>query len=382
MRLIGAGVPDRQDLLAGSAILLFSTSLSMAMVLIPLVAAASGYSLAAVGFLVATAAVTQIFARMGMGPLMDRVPTKFFLILALSLMLVSCLLLGLSDELWIFVLSQLLQGAARAYFFTGSQIHVVRGRRPAVSALSMMHVNNGTGLLIGPVLSGFIGNSSLQVALFIAGGIAAAAMPAAIMLTRHDPFVRRKPTAGQRERPVWLQPGVVAAGWMGISAGTWRSITVSYLPLVLTDAGHSILVIGILASLANLAALLGSSIAQRVRQMGVRASAVLSTLLAIVGISVVSFVASSLWLVGAFLFISGIGGGLLQTLGATLASEAVSPEDQGRSIAAAGTYRAMAMFVVPMGIGALVLVLPTVALATAMVATVVGLPAALIRRGW
>ncbi|WP_104129640.1 MFS transporter [Cryobacterium sp. N21] len=379
MRLRGAGGPDQQDLLAGTTIFLFSTSLSMAMVLVPLVAAASGYSLAAVGFLVATAAVTQIIARMGMGPLMDRVPTKFFLILALGVILASCLLLGLSDELWVFVLSQLLQGVARAYFFTGSQMHVVRGKRSAVSALSLMNVTNGTGQLIGPVLAGVIGGGSLQTALLIAAGIAAAAMPAAMTLTRYDPFARGKPTAGERERPVWLQPGVVAAGWMGVSAGTWRSITISYLPLVLTDAGHSIPVVGILSSLANLAALLGSSIAHPVRQRGVRASAVLSTLLAIGGITAVSFVASSLWLVGLFLFISGVGGGLLQTLGPTLASEAVGPEDQGRSIAAAGTYRAVAMFVVPMGIGALVLVLPTVALATAMVATVVGLPAALIR---
>jgi MFS family permease len=380
MRLKRAGGLDREDVLSQAVILMFSVSLGMATVLIPLVAAAAGYSLTAVGFLVATSGVTQLLARMGMGVLMDRLATRTFVLAALILLLVSCVMLGLSDALVVFVISQLLQGAARAYFFTGAQTHVLRGSRRAVSALARMNVMNGVGLLIGPILAGVIGDVSLQGALLVAAGIAAVAIPVSLVLARHAPFARLV-VDGDPTRPVWLRPGVTAAGWMGVSAGAWRGILNSYMPVLLTAAGHSIPVVGALTTVANLAALCGSSIAGIVYRMGIRALIVFATGLAIGGIAVVTFTTGSLWLAAVYLFVSGIGAGLLQTLGPTLATESVGLEDRGRSLAAVGTYRAASLLLVPMGIGALVLVLPSAALATAVVAVVVGLPTVLVRPG-
>ena len=380
MRLKRTGGLDREDALSQAMILLFSVSLGMATVLIPLVAAAAGYSLTAVGFLVATSGVTQLLARMGMGVLLDRFATRTFVLAALILLLVSCVMLGLSDALVVFVISQLLQGAARAYFFTGAQTHVIRGSRRAVSALARMNVMNGVGLLIGPILAGVIGDVSLQGALLVAAGIAAVAIPVSLVLARHAPFARPI-VDGDPTRPVWLMPGVTAAGWMGVSAGAWRGILNSYMPVLLTAAGHSIPVVGALTTVANLAALCGSSIAGIVYRMGIRALIVLATGLAIGGIAVVTFTMDSLWLAAVFLFVSGIGAGLLQTLGPTLATESVGQEDRGRSLAAVGTYRAASLLLVPMGIGALVLVLPSAALATAVVAVVVGLPTVFVRPG-
>lgn len=380
MRLTRAGGLDREDVLSQVMILLFSVSLGMAAVLVPLVAAAAGYSLTAVGFLVATSAVTQLLARMGMGVLLDRFATRTFVLAALILLLVSCAMLGLSDALAVFVISQLLQGAARAYFFTGAQTHVIRGARPAVSALALTSVMNGVGLLIGPMLAGVIGGVSLQGALLVAAGIAAVAIPVSLALARYAPFARPV-VEDSPPRPVWRRPGVTAAGWMGVSAGAWRGILNSYMPVLLTAAGHSIPLAGALTTVANLAALCGSSIAGLVYRMGMKALIVLATGLAIGGLVVVTCTLDSLWLAAVFLFVSGVGAGLLQTLGPTLATESVGPEDRGRSIAAAGTYRAASLLLVPMSIGALVLVLPSAALATAVVAVAVGLPTVFVRPG-
>jgi MFS family permease len=290
-------------------------------------------------------------------------------------MAVSCVILGVTDELWAFLVSLLLQGAARAYFFTGMQTHVVRATRPAVSALAVMNVTNGIGLLVGPLLAGIIGASSLSLALFIAAGIAGSAVLSCAFLIRYEPFAKPRTVPAERTVPVWLRPGVTTAGWMGATAGAWRGILNSYLPVLLTAAGHSIPVAGAMMTLANLAALAGSAVAGPVRRAGVRVSAALGTVLAVAGIASMAFLTPHLVLAGVFLFISGVGAGILQTLGPALATEAVGLEERGRAIASIGTYRAVSLLVTPMGIGALIFIGPSAALATAIVAVAVGIPA-------
>ncbi|MDR7357895.1 MFS transporter [Paeniglutamicibacter sulfureus] len=376
-----APTPRREDILSQTTILLFSVTLGMATVVVPLVATAAGYQLGAVGFLVGVSAITQIIARAGMGALMDRFSTRTFVLVALILLASSCVILGVTDELWAFVASQLLQGAARAYFFTGMQTHVIRASRPAVSALAIMNVTNGVGLLIGPLLAGIIGASSLSFALFIAAGIAGPGVLSCAFLIRYEPFAKPRTETAEKAVPMWRRDGVTTAGWMGATAGGWRGILNSYLPVLLTEAGHSIPVVGAMMTLANLAALAGSAVARPVRRTGVRLSAVLGAALAVGGVALMAFMTPHLVLAGAFLFISGVGAGILQTLGPALATEAVGLEERGRAIASVGTFRAISLLVTPMGIGALIFLVPSAAVATAIVAVAVGIPAMATRDG-
>lgn len=364
-----------EDVLSESTILLFSVSLGMATVLVPLVASAAGYSLGAVGFLIGVSAITQIIARAGMGALMERFRTRSFILVSLSLLSASCLLLAVTHALWAFVISQLLQGAARAYFFTGTQTHVIRGTRPAVSALTIMNVTNGVGLLVGPVVAGFIGAASLQLGLAVAGAVAGVAIPLCVFLSAYEPFEKADAQSSASTIPIWRRPGVAASGWMGAAAGAWRGILNSYLPVLVTAAGHSIPVAGVMTTIANLAALGGSAAAPLVRRVGARASAIAGTVLATAGVAVMVYLLSDLIWAGVFLVISGVGAGILQTLGPALGSEAVGPEERGRAIAMIGTFRAVSLLVTPMGIGALVFVLPSAAIATSVVAVAAALPA-------
>jgi MFS family permease len=374
-----APTPKMQDVLAQSTIFLFSVALGMATLVIPLVATAAGYPLGAIGLLIGLSAITQIIARAGMGSLMDRFSTRTFILLALILLAASCGILGVSDDLWAFVVSQLLQGAARAYFFTGAQTHVVRSTRPAVSSLALMNVTNGIGLLVGPLLAGFIGASSLTLTLFIAGGMSAAAIPACACLVRYEPFTRPPSAPGVVSVAIWRRPGVLTAAWMSAAAGSWRGIMNSYLPLLLSEAGHTVPVVGAMTTLANFAALAGSVLARGARRAGMRRASVLGTVLALGGIAAMVLLLPNLVLAGAFLFISGVGSGILQTLGPALAAEAVGPEERGRSIASIGTFRAFSLLVTPMSIGALIFVLPSAAVATAIVAIAVGIPVMVLR---
>lgn len=372
--------PRNEGVFAQTTIFLFSVALGMATVVVPLVATASGYALGAVGFLVATSAVTQIAARAGMGVLMDRFRTRTFILASLLLLAASCVVLAVSQDFWAFIVSQLLQGAARAYFFTGTQTHVVRGSRPAVAALARMNITNGVGLLIGPLIAGLVGAWSLTAALWIAAAISGVAVFAGAFLIPYEPFTKPRPEPGITTRPVWQRPGVVTAGWMGATAGGWRGILNSYLAVIITEAGHSIPVAGAMMTLANLAALVGSSLATRLRRLGIGTSTLLGTVLAAGGTAAMALLVPHLAIACVFLVLSGFGGGILQTLGPALAAESVGSEERGRSIASVGTFRAISLLVTPMGIGALVFVLPSPAIATAIVAVALSVPAILTRR--
>ncbi|MGJ9372547.1 MFS transporter [Nesterenkonia sp. CF4.4] len=376
-----APTPRREDILSQTTAFLFSVALGMATVAVPLVATAAGYQLAAVGFLVGASAIAQIVVRAGMGAMMDRFSTRTFILAALILLAASCVLLGVSSELWAFVVSQLLQGAARAYFFTGMQTHVVRASRPAVSALAIMNVTNGVGLLIGPLIAGIIGAFSLTLVLFIAAGVAVPALLSCAFLIRYEPFSKPRREPSEKAVPMWRRDGVTMAGWMGATAGAWRGILNSYVPVLLTEAGHSIPLVGATTTLANLAALVGSSIAKPAHRLGVKLSGALGAGFAVVGLAFMALLAPQLLWAGVFLFISGVGAGVLQTLGPALATDAVGLEERGRAIASVGTFRAISLLITPMSIGALIFVVPSAAVATATVAVLVGIPAMAMRGG-
>ncbi len=373
--------PRNEDFAAPTTIFLFSMALGMATVIVPLLATASGYSLGAVGFLISTSAVTQIAARAGMGVLMDRFRTRTFILWSLVLLAASCVVLGFSQAFWAFIVSQLLQGAARAYFFTGTQTHVVRGTRTAVAALARMNIMNGVGLLVGPLVAGFIGDWSLTAALYIAAAVSGVALVTCSFLIPYEPFTKAAPEPGSAASPVWRRPGVVAAGWMGATAGGWRGILNSYLPVLIVEAGHSIPLAGAMMTLANLAALVGSAVATPFRKLGIGMSTLLATLLAAGGTAGMALLAPHIAVACCFLVLSGLGGGILQTLGPALAAESVGPHERGRSIAMIGTFRAVSLLVTPMGIGALVFVLPSAAAATAVVAVALSIPALMSRPG-
>lgn len=363
--------------------LAFATGQAMAAVIVPLLAVQAGHAIEAVGLLVAVSAVSQTAARLGMGTMMSRIPTKHFLIAATVLLAVSCLVLGLSAELWAFVVAQLLQGAARAYFWTGAQTHVVRASESAVRALSRLNVMQGVGQLIGPALAGVIGAWSLQASLFAAAALAAFAIAPSIALLRFPPFASRKKkgSAGGDPRRIWRRPGVSTAASMTAVGGAWRGILNSYLPVILTAAGYSVPVAGALVALTNLASLGGSALSRSVSRLGARASNAIGTTSAGLGLAFASLFPAPLPVVIVALAISGCGAGILQTVGPALAADSVPADDRGRAIASIGTFRSVSLLLSPLATSALVLLLPSAAVASTVAGMLISSPAlAALRR--
>ncbi|GAB3726594.1 MFS transporter [Nocardiopsis oceani] len=131
------GSPDSSadGVAAGVTVALFSLSLGISGIAVPLLMIRAGYAVAEIGIVVAAAAVAQVLARMSLGALMRRLPDKVFVVASGVFMSVSCLLLTVSSFWAVLVVSQLLQGVARAFFWTGSQTHAVRMADSAVGAV-------------------------------------------------------------------------------------------------------------------------------------------------------------------------------------------------------------------------------------------------------
>jgi MFS family permease len=364
--------------LAASALggLTFSMALGMASVALPLLALHTGYSKSAVGLLTAASAVSQMGVRMVLGLVMRRYPDWVLVFGAGGLLAISCALVAWSAAVVPFVVCELFQGAARGCFWTGSQTHVVRGKGSSVGRLAVVNFVASIGQLIGPVVAGVLAVRSITPALVIAALIALVCMLPPLALDRLPPF---SPPVDRPRGRIWRRPGVDAGCWASLTAGAWRGLVSSYIPVALERAAQPVPVIGVLVSVANGANIAGAALVARVRGRTLVRAVTASMLAAGIGSGLVALLAGSAPLAAVLLAASGLGAGALQTLGPALASDVVHPEERGDAIAAAGTFRAAALFASPLAVAGL---LSAIALTPAMLVTglLITLPALTTRR--
>lgn len=354
---------------------MFSCALGIASVALPLLALRAGYSPAQVGVFTALSAIAQVATRLVLGAAMRLVGDWVLVVGAGFCLGVSNGLVAISAAIVPFVAGELLQGVARACFWTGSQTHVVRGRGRSIGALATINFVAGIGLLVGPVVAGVIIDSSVRTALVIGAAVAGAAMVPALMLDRLPAF------SPPPERPlgrIWRRAGVDVGCWAGVNAGAWRGLLSSFVPVALDAARHSASTIGTLVSVANGASLLGSVLVARVRGPWIRRSYVLGMLGAGGATGLVVLAAGSWWLAAVLLAISGLGAGALQTVGPAIATDAVHPQERGEAIAAAGAFRAAALFGAPLAVAGAVAVLP-LAIAMGAAGALIAASAAIVR---
>ncbi|MBD0423651.1 MFS transporter [Streptomyces sp. NPDC052309] len=356
---------------------LFSVSLGMVSVAAPVIAVQAGISTAAIGLLVALSGVSQIATRLCMGPLLRRFPDKLFVAFASGALAVSCALLVRETAMWAFAVSQLLQGLARALFWTGTQTHAIRAWPTSVGGLTVINIANGVGALVGPVLAGALAVRSLSLSLVVATVMGVLGLVSAALLRSFRPFRSAPQEKGNGRRRLWLRPGVGAACAMTAGGGAWKGLMNSYVPVVLSHAGHAAPAVGALVTGANLAGLMGSAVSKRVQAAGLRPAMLLGLVPAGVGIGLTGLFPGSIVVATAMLFAAGLGAGVLQTVGPALAADSVGPEERGDAIATIGTFRAATLLAAPLGAGALVLVMSAgAALATA--GALMSLPAVLV----
>lgn len=355
---------------------MFSFAFGLTSVALPLLAISVGYSGVEIGVLTAVAALSQMATRLVLGPLMRIFPDWILIVSAGALLAGSNIVVAVSASIVPFVIAELLQGVARACFWTGSQTHVVRGQGRAVGALARVNLISSFGLLGGPVAAGLLAERSAAFALAVGAGVAAVGMVPGLFLDRLPPF---SPPEDRPPGLLWRRPGVDAGCWAGATAGAWRAMLGSYVPVALHAAQQSSSTIGALVAVANFAAMTGSGAAGRLHSAWIARSYAVAAVATGVATGAVALVAGSPWAVALALAVSGLGAGTLQTVGPAVATEAVHPQERGDAIAVAGTFRAGALFLAPLGVAGLVSVAPlTLAMATA--GALMTLPVLTVRR--
>ncbi len=322
----------------------YSLSMGIQAVLLPLLALASGYSKPDIGILTALSAVTQLVSRMASAKAMRYVSDKLLVACACIAIAISGFLVAWSAFVVVFVISELTQGLARGVFWTATSTHVVRQDGPSVGRMAAVNFLSSAGLLVGPLLAGFMARYSLSTAFYIAGFIALLASIPAMTLIKEPPFSKEGP---KMSRDIWKQREVRLGSWAGLTAGSWRGILNSYVPVVLKSVGESYFMVGIMVAIANSASVAGAGITGFLNKRSPVKVFAVGVVGAAAGTALVGFTARSVIITVVLLAIGGIGAGLLQTLGPVLAAHGVSLQHKGDAIAIAGSFRAGALLIAP-----------------------------------
>lgn len=364
----------------GATTVLVTMSLGMATVAVPLVVVAAGHDLAVVGALAAAAALSQAITRLGMGRLMEFFSTRTFVAVSTLLVGVSGVMLVADTSILTLFISQVLQGAGRAYFWTGAQTHVIRSSASSVTGLMRMNIGIGIGSLIGPMLTGFLAAFSFQLALGVSGVVALVGLVPTTLLVRFPPFDRIIHEPGARPRAVWSRREVRLATALNAVAGSWYALVTSYVPVAFAAGGQSPVTIGVLIGIANIAVLLGSTLARVASTVTSKTLLLAGVLPTGTGLAAASLLAEFDLLAGLFLAISGLGAGLLQTLAPAMATAAVASNEHGRAIISLGTVRSITILLMPLLVSGLIVIVPSVMIATGVGAAVSALPAVAVLR--
>jgi MFS family permease len=321
--------------------------------------------------LVAVSALVQILSRSRMGVVMRRITTRALLGFAPAALAVMFVVVLVSPTLAALTAAWVLLALGRACFWTVGQTHSVRGPGNSMRGIARLNFYGSLGALTGPIIAGLLTELSVETALVAGAVLAAVAVVPSVFLERFPPFVKSQKKGGGA---MWRRPGVDVACRSGVTAGAWRGLMDAYVPVVLEGARNSSTLIGVLVAVANATSVVGTVVINKIRDSWTVPVYVLSMLAAGVGLAVVGFVAGSPLLAGFALGLSGLGAGVLQTLGPNLAAISVGEQEKGDAMATYGTARTTAMFLAPLAVAGGIAVVP-ISAALLVVSAAIALPA-------
>lgn len=350
----------------------FALSLGVATVAIPLVALGAGYEAAAIGFLVATAALAQLVTRLTLPWLLGRFPDRTLIGLSALLMLSAFGLLLVSTALPVFLAAQVCSGCARAIFWTSSQTHAIRSGGSQVRRLVDLNLAGNAGTLAGPALAGVLATFGLPVALAGAAIPVALAALASPLMATYPPYDRRQSAGALR---LLRRDGVDVASWANFVAGTWWSMIGSFVPVVLVGAGLGPVLIGWLVTLSEGAGALTLLAIRRVSPTRIRVLVRAGAFAEMAALAGIALAPPVLVAYAALLIAGGMAAGTVTSLAPALVTAVAADQEHGDALALSGTFRSFALLGAPASVGALLSIaaLPVALVAVAVAAAIPGL---------
>jgi MFS family permease len=366
---------DRDTLAISTLAVLFASALGLSSVALPLRALDAGHGAGVIGLLVALSALVQIVTRSRLGVVMRRVSDSWLLGFGPVALAGTFVVVLVSPSVAALAVGWVLLALGRACFWTAGQTHSVRGKRSSLKSLATLNFFGSLGALTGPLLAGLLAESGIETALVTGAALSVAAILPALALERFPPFARAQ---AHGNGAMWRRPGVDAGCWSGATAGAWRGLMDGYVPVVLAEARHSSTTIGALVSVANATSVVGTVIIGRLRTSWTAPTYVISVLAAGLGLAVLGYVSGSVPIAALALGLSGLGAGVIQTLGPNLAATSVKEQERGDAMAAYGTVRTSAMFLAPLAVAGGIVVVP-ISLALLIVGASLALPSFAVR---
>jgi hypothetical protein len=310
-----------------------------------------------VGVLTSVSAVAQLLVRATIPALSRRFADRVLVSGSAGLIAISCAVVAVSTAVVPFVVAELLQGAARGYFWSGSQLHAVRTSGSTLKGIARMNLLSSAGLVAGPVTAGALAGDSHVASLTLAAILAALGSGAALLMTRLPILSSTREAGAQR---LWRRPAVIRASVASLGSGAWAALIVSYVPVLLA-AEQSPVMVGVLVAVANGANILGSAAVALIRPDRVGGWLVAATVANGLGLALIAPAAASPMLAATTLVLCGLGSGALLTLGPALATDVVSEDARPGAIAVTGAARATGMLMTPLAVAAAVSVMPLAA---------------------
>lgn len=342
---------ERDSAAQYAAAFLFSVSLGMILVAYPLYATEQGQSGTMAGVLLGFSAAVQVVARWGLGPIMRLVGQTAVISAAAALLAASAALLVVWGSLAALAASAAVQGVARAFFWTGNQVHIVRSDRTTSVGIANLNMTATVAMLAGPVLGGYLSDRSFEIAFAAAAGVVLAGLVPTLLLDRMPPFER---VGGSGFANLLRHAGVRLGMWASIAVGLWRGLLGSYVVIGLELHGAGGTATGVVVAVANASAIAGGYWATRVPGARVAASTAWWSAVTAVTTVWVGF-NLSVGVVTALLVVGGAAVGLIQVHAITAVSEAVPPDLRGDAVTLAGVARGVTLSGAPLGVAALLL---------------------------
>ena len=335
-----------------SGALLFSLSLGIVLVAYPLFVVGQGWSKTTAGVLIGASAAVQVLTRWRLGAVMRAVSNTHVITGAAVLMGLGVGLLVFDSGLVSLAVSAAVQGVARACFWTGNQVQVVRTSPSTPRAIATLNSSATVGMLVGPAIGGVLAESSFTAAFAVSAAVAFVGVIPSLKLTRLAPFER---VGGHGYLDLlanrWVRVGV----WASVAVGAWRGLLGSYIPISLDAAGSSETVIGVVVAVANGASALGGYVAVGMEGPRVARGVTRWGVVTLVATAFVGYTMPVALLMVA-LMAGGVAVGLLQVLAITAVSEGVRPELQGDAITIAGVARGVTLSGAPLGVAAMLVI--------------------------
>ena len=318
----------------------------------------------------------QLAGRLALPWLLGRFTDRSLTAISAVMMVAAFVLLIWSTVLPVFIAAQLLQGAARAIFWTSSQAHAIRDQPEPIRRLVDLNVAGNAGTLVGPAVGGLLASIGLTVAL-VAGAAGALVAVAGTAFLRAFPPFDRKRSAGTRR--LLRRTGVDVACWASVVGGLWWSMMGSFVPVLLVARASARSASAGRSPDPRRPGCSPCSRSGRSRRTRIAPAVRIAAVVASVALVLIALLPPVLPIAIALLLIGGAAAGSVTTLSPAMATLVASADEQGDALSLTGTFRAAALFASPAAVG--VLVTPfAVGPAMAIVTLAVGAAGAVVGR--